>query len=479
MRTLAGWCVRHRRIVVLLWIAVLVVSIFSVEAAGTDYSNNFSFPHTQSFDAINLLKSVAPSHSGDQEQVVFGTSGDAKLTDPAVGQRINTMVDKINALPHVTPVTSPFDQSGNLANSTDNPNISKDDTVGFFQVNFDKQTQNISNAEAKKFVDTVTKTSGDGLTVAVTGPLAEQANNQSFSSTGLGVLLALIVLLLGLRVVLRRHPPDPLGAPRPGDRHRHHRPVEPRARHAVDLAGAHAPHRAGGGRRLRPLHRDAPSAGPRRGPRRGVVHHQRGQHLGPCRAVRRDHRVHRPARHVRPRGELPLRIGRGRRHRRGSHHGGGPHPPAGDVGLHRAQGHEPQAEEEPGRERPPRHRHRQQGLLAQLGGPRAEAPRAVCRRRPDHHRGHRPALLLLAAGLGRPGHGPGRDTDTGGLRHALQGLRSGLHRAARAGDRGAAESRPRAGEGRGRRGRPSRASSRALAPARCTSPTRRATATWR
>src|SRR3984957_18377520 len=195
MRTLAGWCVRHRRIVVLLWIAVLVVSIFSVEAAGTNYSNNFSFPHTQSFDAINLLKSVAPSHSGDQEQVVFGTSGDTKLTDPAVGQRINTMVDKINALPHVTAVTSPYDQSGNLIDPT-GPNISKNQTGGFFQVNFDKQTQNISNTEAKNFVNAVTKTSGDGLTVAVTGPLAENANNQSFSSTGLGVLLALIVLLL-------------------------------------------------------------------------------------------------------------------------------------------------------------------------------------------------------------------------------------------------------------------------------------------
>ena len=195
MRTLAAWCVHHRRIVVLLWIVVLVVSIFSVSAAGTDYSNNFSFPHTQSFDAINLLKSVAPSHSGDQEQVVFGTSGGAKLTDPAVGQRINTMVDKINALPNVTPVTSPYDQDGNLIDPT-GPNISKDQTVGFFQVNFDKQTQNISNAEAKNFVNAITKTSGDGLTVAVTGPLAEQANNQSFSSTGLGVLLALIVLLL-------------------------------------------------------------------------------------------------------------------------------------------------------------------------------------------------------------------------------------------------------------------------------------------
>ena len=124
MRTLAGWCVRHRRIVVLLWIAVLVVSIFSVEAAGTNYSNNFSFPHTQSFDAINLLKSVAPSHSGDQEQVVFGTTGDAKLTDPAIGQRVNAMVAKINALPNVTEVTSPFDENGNLigiVESTLNP----------------------------------------------------------------------------------------------------------------------------------------------------------------------------------------------------------------------------------------------------------------------------------------------------------------------------------------------------------------------
>ena len=197
MRALAGWCVRHRRIVVLLWLGVLVSSIAIVSSVGTSYSNNFQFPHTQSFDAINLLKSVAPAHSGDTEQVVFGTSGDARLTDPAVGQRINTMIEKINALPNVTAVTSPYDANGNLINPTDtNPNINHDQTVGFFQVNFDKQTNNISNSEAKTFVNTVTKTSGDGLTVAVTGPLAENANNQSFSSTGLGVLLALIVLLL-------------------------------------------------------------------------------------------------------------------------------------------------------------------------------------------------------------------------------------------------------------------------------------------
>ena len=65
MRTLAGWCVRHRRIVLLLWGAVLVVSLFLVSALHADYTNNFQFPHTESADAINLLKSVAPGHSGD------------------------------------------------------------------------------------------------------------------------------------------------------------------------------------------------------------------------------------------------------------------------------------------------------------------------------------------------------------------------------------------------------------------------------
>ena len=102
-------------------------------------------------------------------------------------------MDKIDALPSVTAVTSPYDSSGNLVNTS---TINADHTVGFFQVNFDQQTNAISNSEAKTFVDDITRTSGDGLTVAVTGPLAENANNQSFSSTGLGVLLALIVLLL-------------------------------------------------------------------------------------------------------------------------------------------------------------------------------------------------------------------------------------------------------------------------------------------
>ena len=193
MRALAGWCVRHRRLVIVLWLLVLVVTGFAAKTVGSGYTDSFSFPHTESFEAINLLKSAAPERSGDTEQVVFGTSGNTDLSDTAIGKRVNTMVEEIRALPSVSVVASPYDQAGNLVSTT---NISKDQTVGWLPVTFAKQASDISNAEASRFVDITKRASGDGLVVAATGQLAEQANNQSVSSTGLGVLLALVVLLL-------------------------------------------------------------------------------------------------------------------------------------------------------------------------------------------------------------------------------------------------------------------------------------------
>ena len=194
MRTLAAWCVRHRRLVVLFWFVALLGSIGLVTATGTGYSNSFSFPNTQSADAFTLLQSVTPGQSGDREQVVFGSSGTDRLTDTGIGIRINQMVKQLDTLPNVSPVSSPYDASGHLTSFT---NVNRpQDTVGFINVTFDKQAQYISSTEAKLFVQTAVKYSSTNLRVAVTGELAEFANNQSFSSVGLGVLLALIVLLL-------------------------------------------------------------------------------------------------------------------------------------------------------------------------------------------------------------------------------------------------------------------------------------------
>jgi putative drug exporter of the RND superfamily len=193
MRTLAGWCVRHRRLVVLIWLLVLASSLVLVKTVGSAYSNSFSFPNTESANAVKLLQSVAPASSGDTEQVVFSTSGGTTLSDPTVGHSINQMVAHLEALPHVSPVASPYNAGGNLVVTTD---ISPDKTVGFVSVTFDRQASSISDNEAKEFVKTAVDASDSTLHFSVTGELAEFANRQSIGGTGPGVVLALVVLLL-------------------------------------------------------------------------------------------------------------------------------------------------------------------------------------------------------------------------------------------------------------------------------------------
>ncbi len=189
MRTLAGWCVNHRRIVVLIWAIVLVVSLGLSKSVGSAYSNSFSFPNTESSDAIKLLQASAPKDSGDTEQIVYATSGGVKVTDPAVKASITKMINKIEALPHVAPVTSPYSALGAHQ-------INADKTVAFIPVTLNQQFNQLTQPEGKRFVATATSADNPHLQVAVTGQLAEQANKQSIGGTGPGVVLALIVLLV-------------------------------------------------------------------------------------------------------------------------------------------------------------------------------------------------------------------------------------------------------------------------------------------
>ena len=189
MKALATWCVRHRLIVVLLWLTALVGTTFLSASIGTAYSNSFSLPNTESTQALSLLESAAPSVAGDREQIAFHTTGGTLLTDPSVEATINTMLAKVKQVPHVSVIASPYGSGGSTQ-------VSADGTTGFATVTFNRQAQNISTTLAKQFVDTAQTAQGAHLQVAVAGQVAESADKQSFGGTGLGIILAGIVLLL-------------------------------------------------------------------------------------------------------------------------------------------------------------------------------------------------------------------------------------------------------------------------------------------
>jgi putative drug exporter of the RND superfamily len=187
LSSLARWCVRRRRLVVLFWVAAVIVVTLISRSVGSEYSNSFSLPNTQSTEAIQLLQAVSPKVSGDVEQVVFGTSSGTKVTDPALHARIDEMLAKLAKVPNVSNIVSPFAAASH---------ISKDQTVAFATVTFDRPAQDISDAVANQLVQTAESADGQGLDVAVGGQLAEMTNKVSLGGTGVGVLLAGVVLLL-------------------------------------------------------------------------------------------------------------------------------------------------------------------------------------------------------------------------------------------------------------------------------------------
>ena len=189
MRSLATWCYRHRKLVLTLWIVALFGATFLSKATGTDYSNSFTLPHTQSTQALAVLQSVSPKLSGDVERIVFETSNGTTIDDPAVQASITTMLGKVATLPHVTEVISPYAPEGSAQ-------VSSDRTIAYATVQFDVLGQSVSTPEAQRFVKVAQSADTPDVTVAVAGQVAEKAIPPSIGGTLPGILLAGIVLLL-------------------------------------------------------------------------------------------------------------------------------------------------------------------------------------------------------------------------------------------------------------------------------------------
>lgn len=187
MRSLARWCLKHRTIVIVLWIAALIVANVAKSSAGTHYADSFKLGNTDSARAQALLQQTGPAAAGDSEQIVVAVDS-GTINDAANKRRIERMLKNVGELPHVASITSPYDEAGA-------GQVSKDQRVAFATVNLDGDSNKLTTAAADKFVSTARDAAGDGLSVEIGGQLGE-AGNQGSSSTGIGVIAALIVMML-------------------------------------------------------------------------------------------------------------------------------------------------------------------------------------------------------------------------------------------------------------------------------------------
>jgi RND superfamily putative drug exporter len=190
MATLARWCYRHRRWVVGGWGIVLVVVVALSSSLGSHYNSSLNLSGTDSQAAANLLKTDFRAASGENDQVVIQATGGATVRSADVRAAVTSALGRVADVPGVESVVSPYSKEGESQ-------ISRDGTVAFATVTWDKASAQITTTETDNLIDTAKTADSAHVSVSLGGQAIETSENPGAGlSLGVGVIAALIILLI-------------------------------------------------------------------------------------------------------------------------------------------------------------------------------------------------------------------------------------------------------------------------------------------
>jgi RND superfamily putative drug exporter len=189
MRRFATWCTGHRKTVILGWIVALIGVGMIAGSVGSDFSEDFKLPASDSTDAFDLLENEFPAQSGDTTTIVFEAEGGVEA--PAVRKTMESLFAEAEGLPHVSEVANPYEGGGAAA-------ISEDGKIAYATVQYDVFTEEIEQGDTEELIDDTEAANGSGLQVELGGqPIEEaRAEEEGDASFMIGLLAAVVILLL-------------------------------------------------------------------------------------------------------------------------------------------------------------------------------------------------------------------------------------------------------------------------------------------
>ncbi|MFD0153894.1 MMPL family transporter [Streptomyces sp. NPDC055721] len=191
MAAIARWCIRHRLVVVLLWLLALGGVGTGAILAGNAYSNDYEVPGTESGRATALLDRGFHGLGGDSDTIVWHTDQGSVRAD-AVERRMTAMLDEVAELPGIAAVTSPYgDTQGQ---------VSEDGHTAYATVTFREQADDIPEAQARALVDTAKAAADDTLAVELGGSavaLTEAPGGHIAEVVGVAVAAVVLFLAFG------------------------------------------------------------------------------------------------------------------------------------------------------------------------------------------------------------------------------------------------------------------------------------------
>ncbi|MDX2939603.1 MMPL family transporter [Streptomyces ipomoeae] len=187
---LGRFAFRRRRLVVMLWIAILaVVGIGSASVSGTT-SDQFTIPGTQSQKALDLLDKEFPqaSASGATARVVFEAPDGQKLTSGAHKTEVESLIADLKKAPQVANVSDPY--TSRL--------ISQDGTITYAQVTYRVAQADITTEARDALHAVADKGEKAGLAVSLGGnAVNEKEGANAGELIGLAVAAVALVITFG------------------------------------------------------------------------------------------------------------------------------------------------------------------------------------------------------------------------------------------------------------------------------------------
>ncbi|WP_344289842.1 MMPL family transporter [Streptomyces synnematoformans] len=178
---------RRRRLVLMLWTAVLAVVGIAAAGVTSKTTDTFSIPGTQSQKALDLLSEEFPQAAADgaTARVVFEAPDGQRLTSGAQKADVEALVADLGRAHQVKTVTGPY------AGGT----VSEDGTIGYAQVTYEVADADVSDRARADLEDVAAQGERTGLHVSMGGTAVAAEAHQSTTEL-IGILIAAVVLVI-------------------------------------------------------------------------------------------------------------------------------------------------------------------------------------------------------------------------------------------------------------------------------------------
>jgi len=225
MPGLSAWAVRRPVIAIITWFVAMGAVVALGLTVGGQLNDRFELPDTESKTATDLLASSGTDTSRlDGGATIVWSAAEGPAVSEQSAATVVPLLTEISQLDSVTCVTNPFDPQGqNLGRdcptgggqdpqamqaltpeeqqtlATSFAPVSPDGMVAYSTISFATDANgdlDVSTEDGKAIIDAVKSANSDAVTVGAQGQVLEFAGQEPPSSEGIGLLVAIIILLI-------------------------------------------------------------------------------------------------------------------------------------------------------------------------------------------------------------------------------------------------------------------------------------------